>query len=706
MVFLITTDNSADVKIITDKLDRLPLALTQAGAYLRETNISVSSYIKHYDTTWKDLMEEQGRYLLQEYGDRSVLTTWMVSYEQVASESAEAPNLLKLWGSLHREDLWYGLLASVQDFEEEVGVPEWLFMLAESEIKFNQAIGLLRRFSLVETVERRSRTHGIHTGLHAWCRYLLTDDEQKRMLLLVIRVVAQAVPAESGAASREIQERLLPHGLHVSRKISDLLARHGWTNFPEDDILTWECRQLASLLAAHTKFAEAEAMYKQALAGYEKVLGPEHMCTLGTINNLGALYYDQGKLEEAGKTYRRALAGYERTLGLEHTDTLNTVNNLGNLYCAQCKLIEAEAMYQQALAGREKVLGAKHTDTLDTVNNLGALYYDQGELVQAETMYKRALTGYERTLGSEHTSTFFTVNNLGLLFKRQGKLAEAESTYRRALAGKEKTLGAEHTSTLRTIKNLANLYEAQGKLADAEATYGRALRGSEKAVGPEHEDTLDTVNDLGALYCKRHCIQLSSINEFKVQSASDVAKDCTSSEFIVSNCSLWTKWHQARTRLSNQLGHMLLSVGNLHNAVIAFEQQIGRSHGSDFHSGVVCDGCGNSFQLPGTRYVCVSCDDTDLCLSCHRDYELGGRLDSKSSTCQNHAFLSVPRDIWSSLPSGAVLADGTTAEEWMDRLLVSLTTRNDQTVCNEFVRSVGIQSANLGYHVQHSESRF
>ena len=30
--------------------------------------------------------------------------------------------------------------------------------------------------------------------------------------------------------------------------------------------------------------------------------------------------------------YRRALDGYEKALGPDHTSTLDTVNNLGNLY--------------------------------------------------------------------------------------------------------------------------------------------------------------------------------------------------------------------------------------------------------------------------------------------------------------------------------------------------------------------------------------
>jgi tetratricopeptide (TPR) repeat protein len=50
-------------------------------------------------------------------------------------------------------------------------------------------------------------------------------------------------------------------------------------------------------------------MLQRALAGYEKVLGPDHTSTLDTVNNLGLLYGDQGKLDEAEQMYMRALAG-------------------------------------------------------------------------------------------------------------------------------------------------------------------------------------------------------------------------------------------------------------------------------------------------------------------------------------------------------------------------------------------------------------
>src|SRR5436189_3581287 len=72
-------------------------------------------------------------------------------------------------------------------------------------------------------------------------------------------------------------------------------------------------------------------MYLRVLGGYGKALGPDHISTLDTVNNLGNLYRDQGKLAEAEQMYVRALAGKERTLRPDDTSTLDTVNNLGPL---------------------------------------------------------------------------------------------------------------------------------------------------------------------------------------------------------------------------------------------------------------------------------------------------------------------------------------------------------------------------------------
>jgi hypothetical protein len=74
------------------------------------------------------------------------------------------------------------------------------------------------------------------------------------------------------------------------------------------------------------------------LQAREKALGPEHVDTVTSIDNLGTVLERQGKYEEAEAMHRRALEGYEEVLGLEHVDTLTSVNSLGRCWRAKASM--------------------------------------------------------------------------------------------------------------------------------------------------------------------------------------------------------------------------------------------------------------------------------------------------------------------------------------------------------------------------------
>ncbi|KAI4767751.1 purine and uridine phosphorylase [Aureobasidium sp. EXF-3400] len=562
--------------LVTSRLSTLmaprnSLRLTEAAAYIGQTAISIVQYLEYYDSMWKDLMEQQDEYPLQEYAQRSVLTTWKISYEQVKKQSEEASNLLQLWSHLYARDLW---------------------------LKFDRALSLLIKYSLVEG-KAETASYAMHSVLHSWCHCLVESEaERESFRKLAVNIVGETAPSKSAKEYWVLQRRLLPHGQAIFTGMKSNSKAE--TNLD----VTWAYQELAGIFKAHDRYieaeemyeralagkenalglehkstldtvnnlgllyrdqgrlAEAEAMYGRALAGYEKALGPEHTSTLMTVNNLGILYRDQGRLVEAEAMYGRALAGYEKALGREHTSTLDTVNNLGTLYADQGKLTEAEAMYERALVGREQALGPKHTSTLGTVNSLGNLYADQDRLKEAEVMYGRALVGYEKALGAEHTDTLTTVNNLGTLCKSQGKLVEAEQMYGRALAGYEKTLGLEHTSTLMAVNNLGTLYRDQGRLVEAEAMYGRALAGYEKALGPEHISTLMTVNNLGSLYANQGRLAEAEAMYGRALAGKEKALG---------------REHTSTLNTVNNLGHLYADQGKLTEAEAMYERALAGS---------------------------------------------------------------------------------------------------------------------------------
>src|SRR5439155_533835 len=109
----------------------------------------------------------------------------------------------------------------------------------------------------------------------------------------------------------------------------------------------------------------------------------------------------------------------------EHLDTLGSLNNLAILYAEQGKYELAEPLIQRALAGRERVLGPEHPSTFSTVNNLATLYTDQGKYEQAEPLYQRALAIYEQVLGADHPTTTVVRNNYADLSQEMKQKTEA-----------------------------------------------------------------------------------------------------------------------------------------------------------------------------------------------------------------------------------------------------------------------------------------
>ncbi len=101
--------------------------------------------------------------------------------------------------------------------------------------------------------------------------------------------------------------------------------------------------------------------------------GPDHPTTDTKLNNLAELYRAQGKYAEAEPLYKRALAIRENALGPHHQDVATSLNNLALLYRAQGRHAEAEPLYKRSLAIREKARQQEEARKRETQQKLEAL---------------------------------------------------------------------------------------------------------------------------------------------------------------------------------------------------------------------------------------------------------------------------------------------------------------------------------------------
>jgi tetratricopeptide (TPR) repeat protein len=252
----------------------------------------------------------------------------------------------------------------------------------------------------------------------------------------------------------------------------------------------------AAELNQRGRYAEAEALYRRALAVWEEVLGPRHRATAVSCNNLANVLNHQGRYQEAEALHRKALAIREQVLGPQHPDTARSYENLAGILNNQRRFKEAEPLHRKALAVREEVLGPLHPDTAQSYNNLAYNLDLQGRYKEAEPLFRKALAVKEEVLGPRHPSTANNYNNLAYNLEAQGRAKDAEPLSRKALAIREEVLGPRHPDTAQSYNNLAANLQAQGRAREAEPLYRQALTIIEEVLGPRHADTARSYNNL------------------------------------------------------------------------------------------------------------------------------------------------------------------------------------------------------------------
>ncbi|KAI4134497.1 MAG: hypothetical protein LQ347_001477 [Umbilicaria vellea] len=498
---------------LVETLERLPLAITQAAAYIsvRKTRMTIAKYLAYARQNEKILLADIGDLRRDPSMPNSVLLTWHISFDQIRESSPPAAELLSLMSVLDRQ-----------------GIPEFLLRKGDNSLDFEDALAPLNDFALISS-EADGKCFGMHRLVQLATReWLHRHGEVTKWEKEAVTLLSESFPT-GGPETWKICVALLPHAEKVlnyqyseqqySLQQTEVLYRTAWylraqgrydlaldrsqeaLNTRRQVLNEEDLRVILSLgltamvLTSQGKYKEAEAMNRQTLTLHEKVLGIKHPSTLTSMGNLALVLYRQGNYEEAETINRQILTLREKVLGAEHPSTLTSMSNLASVLDRQGKYEEAETMNRQTLTLSKKVLRMEHPDTLTSMSNLALVLNMQGKYEEAETINQQTLTLREKVLGTEHPSTLTSMSNLALVLNSQGKYEEAEAMNRQILTLREKVLGTEHPDTLLSVWWLAHLLQSQKRYQDAYALYQRASMGYQEVLGPSHPYTLACLED-------------------------------------------------------------------------------------------------------------------------------------------------------------------------------------------------------------------
>jgi len=543
-------DETTAAKDLAEELGDLPLALEQAGAYIKETpGISISDYVDYFRKRHRELWGDEKRPL--EYKDK-VDTTWSLAMKKMPSESAE---LLNLCSFLAPDDIPFSLLISGREH-----LPETLAAVVEDKIKLGRAAKHLRTYSLIDA---DSDSLSIHRLVQLVTRDRLGQDDQKKWSETAVGLVNDTFPDDS----YEVQTWpecavLLPHALAAAGHAEEL----GQAPEASGRLLN----QVGLYLKGRAEFVEARKCFERALKIGETAYGPDHPAVAIDVNNLGSVLLDQGDLDGARKCYERALRIDEKVYGTEHRKVAIVVNNLGTVLRDLGDLEEARKCYERALKIDEAAYGPNHTEVARCVNNLGMVLGDLGDPDGAKKCIERALKIDEDTYGPDHPQVGIYVNNLGCVLRYLDDLEGARKCFERALKIDEAAYGPAHPAVVTMVNNLGMVLGDLGDLDGARKCFERALKIDEDTYGPDHPKVAIRVNNLG--------------NVLRVQGDLDGAKKCFERALKIGEAIHGLDHPQVGIYVNN-LGMVLQDQGDLdgdkkylERALNIFETSLGKDH--------------------------------------------------------------------------------------------------------------------------------
>ncbi len=253
---------------------------------------------------------------------------------------------------------------------------------------------------------------------------------------------------------------------------------------------------LGSVLQDRGEFANAGAVYRQAVSLNEAAFGVDHPDVATSKMNLATTLVRLDSLDAAEALMGEAVRIQERDLPEEHPLLATTRQNLAYVYSELGRYDEAEPLYRKVLAVRRSLYESPHPQIAVTVNNLAFVYLQREDYEEAERLYLESLEMREALYGKGHPRTATVLVNLGTVLSRTGQHRAAAGYYEQAREALRLAVGESHPAYATATGNLARAKHLDGQHTEAVEYYMIALAVRREAFAPNHRSVLRNSLDL------------------------------------------------------------------------------------------------------------------------------------------------------------------------------------------------------------------
>lgn len=464
---------------LLQELEYIPLAITQAIAFMVKRQRTVEQYLRQYRKSdaakTKFLSYEFAEHARPESTLESVAKTWRISFESIRDSNRRAADLLCLI-----------------NFFQHHGIPIILLLdgdEAEDDFDFEEAVALLKAFSFLNENDSVFSTHRLVQLATRWWLEEEVPENVDKWALEALKSIASQFPGpvdDPGSEYFKLAEILLPH--------AELILQHQFKKITEESELA-----RAKLLTSSGRYIHWKGSYDEARLRFERsmeinvfYLGEKHVQTIESMAQLGWTMGHYNEDAEALPILKRVLDNRCEILGEDDPKTIDSLSAFAAVIALTGKYTESETMQRDALARSERVLGRKHNGTLNCMAHLSNVLRDQGKVEEAVQLRRDVYSAKRELLGNLHLDTLVAEGNLALVLSKgdnDATLEESISLGRLNFRNSTEVLGPSHRDTLITAWNLIQRLLSQQRYAEAREVCVQCLI---KANDNLYKDNLDS----------------------------------------------------------------------------------------------------------------------------------------------------------------------------------------------------------------------
>ena len=514
-------------KTIVKALGYLPLAITQAGASIKQDVCSLENYLERYEEHRSELMKRKVVQNSDSY-HHSIFATYEITVQRLKSEdsrdSTDAMEILQVLAFLHFQRIpasmfekawentkrWPEVMppktAAMKFSEflgyragEETGKPSpylsYLIdtqsrlpgMLCESRRKWNdyrfrEAVRVLENHSLVYRDCGEEVTFSMHPIVQAWARDRLPGKDRRNWSDIAANTLSASIAPNLDPTSKPYRISLVPHiNANMKGESACTILQGRTTKFQVQ-----KATQFASVYSEAGYWKEASRLQQLIIDAY-KHGGPHSVPALLDVTM--GLAHSCWNLDEVVRSLQllsSVVKQSEGSLGEDDIRTLRAKDKLAETLWLIGKRQEARKLSEDAVEKLKHILGPTHPYTLDAMDNLGRTYLHLGRASEAKQLHYKVLDSRDRMLGLSHPDTLMTMQNLGMSFHALKDLDQAEGLLDVVFFERSRVLGDEHAYTLWAINDLAKIRCDQGRPEEAEAMLTGILEIVTRTLGNEH----------------------------------------------------------------------------------------------------------------------------------------------------------------------------------------------------------------------------